>query len=74
MSVLSTFQTYTFTSDEDEILTQMLTYFGSMGLPEDWNQEAFDSMFEKVFNPRLNTFTPNPSSLLLCQSFKMKCY
>ena len=51
MSVLSTFQTYTFTSDQDEILTQMLSYFSEMGLPEDWNQEAFDSMFEEVFNP-----------------------
>tara|TARA_B100000131_G_scaffold310259_1_gene341737 strand:- start:206 stop:364 length:159 start_codon:yes stop_codon:yes gene_type:complete len=51
MSVLSTFQTYTFNSDQDEILTQMLSYFSEMGLPEDWNQEAFDSMFEEVFNP-----------------------
>ena len=51
MSVLSTFQTYTFNSDEDEILTQMLEFFSEMGLPEGWNQEAFDSMFEEVFNP-----------------------
>ena len=51
MSVLSTFQTYTFNSDQDEILTQMLSYFSEMGLPEDWNQGAFDSMFEEVFNP-----------------------
>ena len=51
MSVLSTFQTYTFNSDQDEILTQMLSYFSEMGLPEDWDSEAFDSLFQEVFDP-----------------------
>ena len=52
MSVLSTFQTYTFTSDQDEILTQMLSYFSEMGLPEDWDSEAFDSLFQEVYDPQ----------------------
>ena len=51
MSILKTFQTYTLTSDQDLILTQMLAYFSEMGLPEDWNQEALDSLFEEVYDP-----------------------
>ena len=51
MTVLKTFQTYTLNSDQDAILVQMLAYFSEMGLPEDWDQEAFDSLFQEVYDP-----------------------
>ena len=51
MTVLKTFQTYTLNSDQDAILVQMLAYFSEMGLPEDWEQEAFDSLFQEVYDP-----------------------
>ncbi len=52
MNNIKTFQTYTLTSDQDEILTQMLAYFSDLGLPEDWNEEAFESLFQEVFDPQ----------------------
>ena len=52
MTVLKTFQTYTLNSDQDAILVQMLAYFSEMGLPEDWDQEAFDSLFQEVYDPK----------------------
>ena len=51
MTVLKTFQTYTLNSDQDAILVQMLAYFSEMGLPEDWDQEAFDSLSQEVYDP-----------------------
>tara|TARA_B100000029_G_scaffold157996_1_gene153365 strand:- start:4 stop:162 length:159 start_codon:yes stop_codon:yes gene_type:complete len=52
MNNLKTFQTYTLNSDQDAILIQMLSYFSEMGLPEDWDSEAFDSLFQEVFDPK----------------------
>ena len=52
MNNLKTFQTYTLTSDQDAILVSMLAYFSEMGLPEDWDKEAFDSLFEEVYDPK----------------------
>ena len=52
MNNLKTFQTYTLTSDQDAILVQMLCYFSEMGLPEDWDSEAFDSLFQEVYDPQ----------------------
>ena len=52
MNNLITFQTYTLTSDQDAILVSMLSYFSEMGLPEDWDSEAFDSLFQEVFDPK----------------------
>ena len=52
MNNLKTFQTYTLTSDQDAILVSMLPYFSEMGLPEDWDSEAFDSLLQEVFDPK----------------------
>ena len=52
MNNLKTFQTYTLNSDQDAILVQMLAYFSEMGLPEDWDSAAFDSLFQEVFDPK----------------------
>ena len=56
MNNLKTFQTYTLTSDQDAILVSMLSYFSEMGLPEDWDSEAFDSLFQEVFDPKQRSF------------------
>ena len=52
MNNIKTFQTYTLNSDQDAILVQMLAYFSEMGLPEAWDQEAFDSLFQEVYDPK----------------------
>jgi hypothetical protein len=39
---------YSFTSREDDCLTEMISYFFDLGLPEGIDPEAFDSVSEKI--------------------------
>ena len=39
---------YTFTSKEDDCLTEIISYFFDLGLPEEFDSEAFDSVSEKI--------------------------
>ena len=52
MNNIKPLQTYTLNSDQDAILVQMLAYFSEMGLPEDWDEAAFNSLFEEVYDPK----------------------
>jgi len=49
------YYTYNLTSDEDCCLMMMLEYFEDMGLPEDFNQRAFDSLSDKFYNNLKNS-------------------
>ena len=42
--------TYSLTSDEDSTLMMMLEFFEDLGLPEDFDQKAFDSLSSKFYN------------------------
>jgi len=41
---------YALTSDEDCCLMMMIEFFEDLGLPEDFNQTAFDSLSSKFYN------------------------
>jgi len=41
---------YTFTTDEDQVMLDMLQYFDDMGLPEHIDAKAYDSLSDKFFN------------------------
>lgn len=51
---------YTFTTDEDQVLLDMLQFFDDMGLPEHIDQKAYDSLSDKFFknNSSQMNFTP----------------
>ena len=40
---------YTFTTDEDQVLLDMLQYFDDMGLPEHIDAKVYDSLSDKFF-------------------------
>ena len=40
---------YTFTTDEDQVMLDMLQYFDDMGLPEHIDEKAYDSLSDKFF-------------------------
>ena len=42
--------TYTFTSDEDAVLTEMVAFFCDCGMPEGAisNEDAFNSLVDKI--------------------------
>ena len=40
--------TYTFTSDEDAVLTEMVAFFFDCGIPAGFDQKAFDSVADKI--------------------------
>ena len=40
--------TYTFTSAEDEVLTDIIAYFIDLGLPDEFDSDAFDSLTDKI--------------------------
>ena len=52
MNNFKTFQTYTLNSDQDEILYRMLAFFGDVGLPAEWDEEAFDSLCDMIYDPK----------------------
>ena len=39
---------YTFTSDEDAVLTEMVAFFFDCGIPDGFDQKAFDSVADKI--------------------------
>ena len=39
---------YSFTSREDECLTDIIAYFVDQGLPENFDNDAFDSLSDKI--------------------------
>jgi len=39
---------YSFTSREDDCLTEMISFFFDCGIPDEFDQEAFDSVSEKI--------------------------
>jgi len=39
---------YTFTSAEDDCLTEIISYFFDLGLPEGIDPEAFETVSEKI--------------------------
>ena len=40
--------TYTFTRREDEVLTEMIAFFFDCGIPDEFDQKAFDSVADKI--------------------------
>tara|TARA_B100000287_G_scaffold261931_1_gene246483 strand:- start:73 stop:273 length:201 start_codon:yes stop_codon:yes gene_type:complete len=36
---------------EEEVLAQMAVFFFDCGIPDHFNQDAFDSLFEKITEP-----------------------
>ena len=48
-NVMRDYYTYNLTADEDCCLMMMIEYFEDLGLPEDFNQRAFDSLQDKFY-------------------------
>ena len=42
--------TYTFTTDEDQVLLDMIQYFNDLGLPDHIDPKAFESLSDKFFS------------------------
>ncbi len=42
--------TYTFTESEDQILTEMVSFFIDCGLTAEMDSDAFDTLSEKVLS------------------------
>ena len=40
--------TYTFTSAEDDVLTEMVAFFFDCGIPDGFDQKALDSVADKI--------------------------
>ena len=36
---------------EETVLAQMAVFFSDLGLPDDFDQDAFNSLFEKITEP-----------------------
>ena len=49
VNVMRDYYTYNLTADEDCCLMMMIEYFEDLGLPEDFNQRAFDSLQDKFY-------------------------
>ena len=41
--------TYTLTTDEDQVLLDMINFFDDMGLPDSFDSKAFESLSNKFF-------------------------
>ena len=42
--------TYNLTSDEDQVLLDMIQYFDDLGLPDHIDPKAFESLSDKFFS------------------------
>ena len=42
--------TYTLTTDEDQVLLDVIQYFNDLGLPSHIDSKAFESLSDKFFN------------------------
>ena len=40
---------YTLTTDEDQVLLDMIQFFDDMGLPDSFDSKAFESLSDKFF-------------------------
>ena len=40
---------YTLTTDEDQVLLDMIQFFDDMGLPDSFDSKAFESLSNKFF-------------------------
>ena len=40
---------YKLTTDEDQVLLDMIQFFDDMGLPDSFDSKAFDSLSDKFF-------------------------
>ena len=40
---------YTLTTDEDQVLLDMIQFFDDLGLPDSFDSKAFDSLSDKFF-------------------------
>ena len=45
---------YQFTTDEDQVMLDMLQYFDDIGLPSHIDQKAYKSFSDKFFNTASN--------------------
>ena len=41
------------TEVEEETLAQMAVFFSDLGLPDEFDQDAFNSLFEKITEPSI---------------------
>ena len=41
--------TYKLTTDEDQVILDMIQFFDDMGLPDSFDSKAFDSLSDKFF-------------------------
>ena len=41
--------TYNLTTDEDQVLLDMIQYFDDMGLPDSFDSKAYESLSNKFF-------------------------
>jgi hypothetical protein len=39
------------TESEETVLVQMACFFNDCGIPDDFDQDAYDSLFEKITEP-----------------------
>ena len=39
------------TESEENVLAQMAVFFSDLGIPDDFDQDAFNSLFEKITEP-----------------------
>ena len=46
--------TYTLTTDEDQVLLDMIQYFGDLGLPDHIDSKAYNSLCRKFFKDILD--------------------
>ena len=46
--------TYTLTTDEDQVLLDMIQYFDDLGLPDHIDSKAYDSLCRKFFKDILD--------------------
>ena len=46
--------TYRLTTDEDQVLLDMIQYFDDMGLPDSFDSKAYDSLCRKFFKDILD--------------------
>ena len=46
--------TYNLTSDEDQVLLDMIQYFDDLGLPDNIDPKAYDSLCRKFFKDILD--------------------
>ena len=42
--------TYKLTTDEDQVLLDMIQYFSDLGLPDNIDEKAFESLSDKFFS------------------------